>query len=58
MVVNADNQRSIALMKNLVFHNHSKHINIQYHYTCKLTKQERIQLNHIPTKDMLADVLT
>ena len=58
MVVNADNQGSIALVKNPVFHDCSKHIDIQYHYTCKLTKQERIQLNHIPTKDMLADVLT
>ena len=33
MVVNADNQESIALAKNPVFHDRSKHIDIQYHYT-------------------------
>jgi hypothetical protein len=57
MAVNADNQGSITLAKNPVFHDCSKHINIQYRYTCKLGKQERVQLNHIPTNDILADVL-
>ena len=56
MVVNADNQGSIALAKNPVFHDRSKHIDIQYHYTRDLVKQEKIQLTHVPTKDMLADV--
>ncbi len=58
MVVNADNQGSIALAKNPVFHDRSKHIDIQYHYTRDLVKQEKIQLSYVPTKDMLADVLT
>ena len=58
MVVNADNQGSIALAKNPIFHDRSRHIDIQYHYTRELVRQERIQLNHIPTKDMLVDVLT
>jgi hypothetical protein len=58
MVVNADNQGSIALAKNPVFYDRSKHINIQYCYTCELGKQERVQLNHVPTNNMLADVLT
>jgi hypothetical protein len=58
MVVNADNQASIALAKNPVFHDRSKHIDIQYHYTRDLVKQEKIQLNYIPTQDMLADILT
>jgi hypothetical protein len=58
MVVNADNQGSIALAKNPVFHDCSKHVDIQYHFTRDLVKQEKIQLNYVPTKDMLADVLT
>src|SRR5258708_36996647 len=33
MVVNADNQGGIALAKNPVFHDCSKHIDIQYHFT-------------------------
>jgi len=32
-MVNVDNQGAIALAKNPVFHNRSKHIDIQYHYT-------------------------
>lgn len=57
MVVNADNQGSIALTKNPVFHDHSKHVDIQYHLMHNLVKQEKIQLNYVPTKDMLADTL-
>ena len=58
MVVNTDNQASIALAKNPVFHDRSKHIDIQHHYTRELVKQEKIQLNYVPTKDMIADALT
>jgi len=58
MVVNADNQGSIALAKNPVFHDRSKHIDIQYHYTRDLVKEDKIKLKYIPTKDMLADLLT
>ena len=31
--IHVDNQGSIALAKNPVFHDRSKHIDIQYHYT-------------------------
>jgi hypothetical protein len=43
MVVNADNQGSIALAKNPVFHDRSKHIDIQYHYTRDLVKEKANQ---------------
>ena len=58
MVVNADNQGSIALAKNPVFHDQSKHIDIQYHFTWDLVKGKWISLNYIPTKEMSADLLT
>ena len=58
MVVNADNQGSIALTKNPVFHNQSKHIDIQYHFTQDLVKGKWISLNYILTKEMSADLLT
>ena len=58
MVVNADNQGSIALAKNPVFHDRSKHIDIQYHFTRDLIKNKRISLNYVPTKEMSADLLT
>jgi len=58
MVVSADNQGSIALAKNPVFHDRSKHIDVQYHYTQDLVKERKIQLEYIPTSDMLAGLLT
>ena len=58
LTVNADNQGSIALAKNPVFHDRSKHIDIQYHFTRDLVKHKKIHLQYIPTENMLADILT
>jgi len=58
MVVNVDNQGSIILAKNPVFHDRSKHIDIQYHFTRDFVKEQRIHLEYIPTKYTLADLLT
>ena len=58
MVINANNQGAIALAKNPVFHDHSKHIDIQYHFTHKLVKDGWIGLNYVPTQEMVADILT
>jgi hypothetical protein len=56
MVVNADNQRSTALTKSLVSHDHSKHIDIHYYYARDLVKEGRITLEDVPMTDMLADL--
>ena len=58
VVVNADNQGSIALSKTPVFHDRSKHIDIQYHYARELIRNGRVMLNYVPTADTLADLLT
>jgi hypothetical protein len=58
MVVNVDNQGSTALAKDPVFHDRSKHIDTQYHFTRDLVKQKRTQVNYVPTKYMVADLLT
>ena len=58
VVINADNQGSIALMRNLVFHDQSKQINIQYHFTRDLIRAGQISLNYVPTAKILADLLT
>ena len=49
MLVNADNQRSMALVKHPVFHDGSKHINTQYHFTHDLVKEGRTSLNYVLT---------
>jgi len=56
MVVNIDNQGSTTIAKNPVFQNYSKHIGIQYRFTCDLTKEQRIHLEYIPTKDTIVDL--
>jgi hypothetical protein len=43
--------------KNPVFHDRSKHIDIQYHFTRDLLK-EKIGLNYVPTTEVVADLLT
>ena len=58
MIVNVNIQGSIALAENPVFRDRSKHIDIQYHFTRDLVKEQKIHLEYIPTKDMLADLLT
>jgi hypothetical protein len=58
VVINSGNQASIAFTKNPVFHDRSKHIHIQHHYTRDLVREKRISLNYIPTKEMVADLLT
>jgi hypothetical protein len=52
MVVNADYQGSIPLMKSPVFHDRSMYIDIQYHYARDPVKEGRIKLGYVPTKNM------
>jgi len=40
-----------------VFHPHSKHITIQYHFTCELIQMGRPIVKYIPTKAMVTDAL-
>ena len=57
MIVHVDNQGVIVLARNPVFHNHLKHIDIQYHYMWELVKSGNIELEYLPTKEMLANLL-
>ena len=53
-----DNQGSIALAHNPVFHSRTKHIDIQHHYIRDEVASQRIQLSYVPTEEMIADGLT
>jgi len=53
-----DNMSSIALTKNPVFHDRSKHIDVRYHYIRECIERGRIVIDYIETKMQLADVLT
>ena len=53
-----DNQGSLALVKNPYLYKHLKHINICYYYIRDLAEQKKLQINYIPTTDMVADGMT
>ena len=53
-----DNQGTIALAKNPTFHSRTKHIDIKYHFAREQVKAGNIELEYLPTNDMVADALT
>ena len=57
-IIFADNQGAIQLSKNPQHHNRTKHIDVKYHFIRESCQQGLIQLVHIPTNEMVADILT
>ena len=53
-----DNQSSIKIAQNPVFHKRSKHIAIRFHFIRERVESSEILLQFVRTKDMAADQLT
>ena len=53
-----DNQSGIRLSENPVFHDHSKHIDIRYHFILDMVQRGAIRLQCIRTDEQVADILT
>jgi hypothetical protein len=53
-----DNKSALALMKNPVFHERSKHIRVRYHYVRECLEEGSIQAEFISTHDQLVDIET
>jgi hypothetical protein len=53
-----DNQSAIALSKNPIFHERSKHIDVRYHYIRECVDEGRIIIVYIATEEQLTDILT
>jgi hypothetical protein len=53
-----DNQSAIALSKNPVFHERSKHIDVRYHYIRECVDEGRIIIDYTATEEQLTDILT
>ena len=53
-----DSKSALALAKNPVFHEQSKHIRVRYHFIRGCLDEGSIKTGYIKTKDQLADLLT
>lgn len=53
-----DNKAAIALSKNPVFHDRSKHIDTKYHFIRECVENGSVHVDFINTQNQLADILT
>ena len=53
-----DNKSAIALSKNPVHHDRSKHIDIRYHFIRECIEDGKVDVDHVGTDEQLADILT
>ena len=53
-----DNKSTLALVKNLVFHDQSKHINTRYHFIWECIARKEVHLEFVESHDQVADILT
>jgi hypothetical protein len=53
-----DNQSAIALSRNPVFHDRSKHIDVRYHFIRECVGDGRVKIEFIGTEEQLADIAT
>ena len=56
--INVDNQGAIALAKNPVYHQRSKHIDIMYHFIRSEVQEGVVSLSYVQLERNLADLFT
>jgi len=57
-ILHVDNQSTIAITKNPEFHDHTKHIDVRYHFLQQVIEDGMVELCYTPTGDQVADALT
>lgn len=58
VVVFNDNLGAKKLADNPIFHSRSKHIDLRHHFIRDALHSGQLRIEHIPTEDMTADVMT
>ena len=53
-----DNQGSLKLAHNLIFHSRTKHVDVQHHFILEKVISSQVTLDYVSTRDQLADILT
>lgn len=56
--LNCDNAAAKKLITNPVFHRRTKHINVKYHYVRQVHEKGELRIQHVASKDQLADIFT
>ena len=57
-IIHCDNQSSIKLSVNPIFHDKSKHIEIPYHYVRVMVDRNSVKFSYTSTIDQTIDILT
>ena len=56
--IGVDNKSAIALAKNPVFHDRSKHIDTRFHYIRECITRKDVQIEYVKSYDQIADIFT
>ena len=57
-VIHVDNQAAQQMAMNPVHHQRTKHIDVRYHFVRERVQTKEIELQHVSTKENLADIMT
>jgi hypothetical protein len=57
-IIHVDNQAAQQMAMNPVHHQRTKHIDVRYHFVRERIQTKEIKLEHVSTKENLADIMT
>lgn len=58
VTLHRDNQSALHIARNSVFHERTKHIDLDFHFNREKVMEGLIELTYLPTANQLADIFT